>query len=112
MYKVNVIAHALKGNRVAYHGDVVSEKDLNGNAADLLKQRFIVKASEKEIKAAQKPADEADKGGEKVLSQMKKDQLIAYAAELKLDISGATNNEARAKAIQDHLDAEKAKGEQ
>ena len=62
MYKVIVLAHALKGNKVAKFGDKVSEEQLNGNAKDLVKAGYIEKLSKKEldkIKAAEKAKADA-----------------------------------------------------
>jgi hypothetical protein len=63
MYKVIVLAHALKGNRVAKFGDVVSESELNGNAVDLVKYGFLekVEGADAEAKAAEAKAGDKKK---------------------------------------------------
>lgn len=40
-YKVRVIAHQLKNNVIAKSGEVVGESQLNGNAEELVRQRFV-----------------------------------------------------------------------
>lgn len=49
-YRVSVIQLALKNNKIAKSGDEVTEAQLTGNAADLVKNGFIEKvASKKEV---------------------------------------------------------------
>lgn len=40
-YSINVIAHQLKSQRVANFGEIVDEKELNGNAQELEKLGFV-----------------------------------------------------------------------
>lgn len=63
-YKVKVIQMALRNNKLAQSGDVVSESQLTGNAGDLEKKGFIEKVgatekSEEEKAAANQAAKEA-----------------------------------------------------
>ena len=41
-FKVNVIAHQLKGKKIAKYGDVISESELTTDSKTLLKQGFII----------------------------------------------------------------------
>ena len=57
-FKVNVIELALKNNKVAKSGDVVTEGQLTGNSVDLLKGKFITEVDSKDAKKAEKEAAE------------------------------------------------------
>ena len=50
-FKINVIAHQLKGKKVAKFGEVVDESELTSDAKELLAKGFIVKLSAKDLKA-------------------------------------------------------------
>ena len=63
MYKINVIAHQLKGQKVADFGTIVSEKELNGNVKDLLEKGFIVAASKEEIEGFKQANKQDDSQG-------------------------------------------------
>lgn len=106
MYKIACLAHAIKGNRVANFGDIVFEKDLNGNAKDLEAQGYIVKATEADLKNIKKEELNLDQP----VSDMKKDELIAYAEKLGVELTDEeSNNDKRAAKIQAYLDAEERK---
>lgn len=47
-FKVNVLAHQLKGKKIAKYGEMVSESELTSNSKDLLEKGFIVEVSEEE----------------------------------------------------------------
>lgn len=51
---------ALKNNKLAHSGDVVSESQLTGNAEDLVKKRFLEKVSGKDKKDSKKADNQAD----------------------------------------------------
>jgi len=57
-YKVLVIAHQLKNNIIAKSGDVVSESQLNGNAAELVAQNFIIPFNEDDENVTDEQQDE------------------------------------------------------
>tara|TARA_R110002012_G_scaffold321727_1_gene551001 strand:- start:25581 stop:26015 length:435 start_codon:yes stop_codon:yes gene_type:complete len=106
MYKINVIAHQLKGQKVADFGTIVSEKELNGNVKDLLEKGFIVAASKEEIEGFKQANKQDDApAGPKAIDDMKKDELEAKAKELGLDISNAKNNPERKDAIKAEIEA-------
>lgn len=110
MYKINVIAHMLKDQRVARFGELVHEKQLNGNGKDLEDKGYVKKATDAEIKAwKKKQSNSDDDAGDidltKPISQMNKSELEAKAAELGVDLSKATNNTKRKEAIEEHLAA-------
>lgn len=113
MFKIACLAHAIKGNRVAKFGDIVTEKDLNGNAKDLIAQGFIKEATKKEIEAAKKGNSDTDSnnnGREKKLSKMNTAELEARAKELGVDFSPEdTTNAKKATAIQAFIDAKDAR---
>lgn len=50
-FKINVIAHQLKGKKVAKFGEVVDESELTSDSKELLSKGFIVKLSDKNLKA-------------------------------------------------------------
>ena len=65
-FKVLVIAHSVKNNKIAKYGDVIDESQLNSSAYELVNAGFIeeVKAEEsvedlevdsEEVKAVKKP---------------------------------------------------------
>lgn len=56
-YKIQVIAHQLKGKVVAKFGDVVDESQLTKDAKSLVKAGFIKSVSKKEQDAADAKAD-------------------------------------------------------
>ena len=60
-YKINVIAHQLKGKKIAKHGEIVSESELTSDAGKLVKAGFIVEVSAKEQNALLKAAADAAK---------------------------------------------------
>lgn len=114
MYKVNCIAISLKNQKTAKYGELVESKQLDGNAEDMAKQGFIIKATKEDIEAfkkSQKPATKKSGSGNddldltKPVSQMKTAELEAKAKEVDVDISKAANNNERAAIIQKKLDA-------
>nr|WP_299067165.1 hypothetical protein [uncultured Allomuricauda sp.] len=113
MYKIACLAHAIKGNRVAKFGEIVSEKDLNGNAKVLIEKGFIKEATKSEIEAAKKGKtdDGSQKNGrEKKLSKMNTAELEAKAKELGVEFSPEdTTNAKKATAIQAFIDAKDAR---
>lgn len=112
MYKISVIAHQLKGQKVAEYGTIVSEKELNGNAKDLLKKGFIVEATQEEIEGFKKASKQDDAPADpKAIDDMKKDELEAKAKELGLDISAAKNNDERKSAIKAEIEAREKRAE-
>ena len=57
-FQVLVIAHCLKGNKIAKSGDIVSESQLTSPAFELIEAGFIkevVQDQEKQIKDIKKP---------------------------------------------------------
>lgn len=67
-YKIKVIAHSIKGNKIAKYGEEVDESQLTGPAYELVKQGFIeeVESSDLEVKAEEvKPEAPAKKGAKK-----------------------------------------------
>ena len=50
-FKVKVIQISLKNNKLAKAGDVVSESELQRNAAELVKGKFIVEVGNSDAKA-------------------------------------------------------------
>ena len=106
MYKINVIAHQLKGQKVADFGTIVSESQLSGNAKDLLKKGFIVEATKEEIEGFKQASKQDDApAGPKAIDDMKKDELEAKAKELGLDISAAKNNDERKASIKSEIES-------
>lgn len=75
-FKINVIAHQLKGKKVAKFGEVVDESELTSDSKELLAKGFIVKLSGKDLKADAdakakvdadaKPSDAVSKAAEKL----------------------------------------------
>lgn len=49
-FKINVIAHQLKGKKVAKFGEVVDESELTSDSKELLSKGFIIKLSAKDLK--------------------------------------------------------------
>lgn len=88
-YKIKVIAHQLKGKQIAVFGDVVGEKQLNGNADELVASGFI-----EEIEA------------EKVFdfSTMTKKDLVQFAFENKIEVDDKAKNEDLIKVIKEGLE--------
>lgn len=70
-YKIKVIAHSIKNNKIAKYGEVVDESQLTGPAYELVKQGFIeeveeLEPSDLEVKAKEvKPEAPAKKGAKK-----------------------------------------------
>lgn len=67
-YRIKVIAHCIKNNKIAKYNDVVSESQLTGPAYELVNQGFIeeVEPTELEVKAEEVKAEApAKKGGKK-----------------------------------------------
>lgn len=63
-YKINVIAHQLKGKKIAKHGEIVSESELTSDAGKLVKAGFIVEVSAKEQKADGAAKTKTDSGSD------------------------------------------------
>mgnify|MGYP003643506311 CR=1 FL=1 len=61
-YKVLVIAHQLKNNKIAKSKDIVDESQLNGNAKELVEAGYIapLKESKKESKKQAKNESKKD----------------------------------------------------
>jgi hypothetical protein len=58
-YKILAIAHALKNNVIAYHGEVVDESQLTAPAYELVKENFIsLVGDEVSEKESQKKSDD------------------------------------------------------
>jgi len=127
-YKVKVIQIALRNNKLAKSGDVVSEAQLTGNANDLEKAGFIEKVSDKSkdsakaVKAAEKAKKDAEVKAEAEnkafdeafaagslnadqLDGITKDAIYGYAQKHSLKFDEKSN---KTDLIQDVLKAEKA----
>lgn len=72
-YKIAVIEHQLNNNKVAKYGDIVDEKQLNGNAKALEKKGFVI------IEDPNQPIEEDTSSID--LSKLNKDDLLNYAKE-------------------------------
>lgn len=76
-YKIRVIAHALKYNKIAKYGDIVDESELNGNAQELVNSGFVELAEESE---------QDEENNEKQLSEMTKAELLQFAKDNDFDV--------------------------
>jgi hypothetical protein len=76
-YKVIVIAHQLKNNKIAKSKDIVDESQLNGNAAELVKAGFIVpvKEDKKDIDADLLAKKEAKLAAKKEAKELAKKEV-------------------------------------
>lgn len=65
-FRVKVIAHCVKNNKIAKFGDIIDESQLTSSAYDLVNERFIeeveseesvndLEVDSEEVKAAKKP---------------------------------------------------------
>ena len=113
-YKVLVIQHPLKNNKIAKAGDLVTEGELTGKPSDLIKAKFIAevdsKSAKKDADAAKAKAefDAAYKEGKltgEQLDTLRMDDIYAYADEHKLAYDKAAK---KAALIAQVVKAEKA----
>lgn len=94
-YSINVIAHQLKSQRVANFGEIVDEKELNGNAQELEKLGFIklVNDSVEEVEEVSFNLDTATKK-----------ELISFAKEnFDLDLDEKSKKEDLLSIIDEHI---------
>ena len=97
-YRINVVGHQLKGKIIAKGGDVVDESQLQGNAAELLRQGFIVEHDEE-------PVDEKQADEQKELSDYSKNELLAFATSEGFDVNPAQSKAKLVEEIQEKMDA-------
>ncbi|WP_197062606.1 hypothetical protein [Muricauda sp. MAR_2010_75] len=106
MYKINVIAHMLKGDKIAKAGELVSEEQLAGNVKTLLNEGYIVQASKKEVEewkkskssveAAKKKEEEAKKAEAEAAKKKEEEAKKAEAEAAKKKEEEAKKAEAEA----------------
>lgn len=71
-YKIAVIGHLLKNNKVAKFGEEVDESQLTSSAKDLVKAGFITEIEVKEIKTVSEDVSETVSKKDEVKKSLKK----------------------------------------